>query len=543
MTPVRPRLSRTPAKVTVDLGQRSYDILIGRGRHRPSPAPRSPAACRARASPSSPTRTSPDFICGASPSVSTRPASTHAVVTVPPGEDRPRASPLLETGRRRTPRGAAGAARRRGRARRRRHRRSRRLRRRRSSLRGMHFVQVPTTLLAQVDSSVGGKTGINTARGKNLVGAFHQPRLRPRRRRRPRFSAAARIFNAGYAEVAKYGLIGDAAVLRLARSELARRSLPAGPSASDAIAVSCRAKARDRRRRRARDGRPRAAQFRPHLRPCARGGDRLFATAWCTARRWRSAWCSPSTSRRGSNLCSPDDAARVAAPPRRSACRPQIADIPGERPDATTAAWTLIAQDKKVRARQADLHPARGIGQAFIASDVAPSEGARVPGARDGRPDRAATACLNLVACRLPARRQRLLRRRRVRAGEEPRLPHRRAGRGGPLRRAPDRRDAQATSRPISPAASSASPWPRSASAGSASRRSRRSSSRCSDAARHAASRRCTPSRSWSASCSSPRSTSSSASRCRRPWRSASPSRCRCGSPIRCTSPSCCSSR
>jgi shikimate kinase/3-dehydroquinate synthase len=77
-------------------------------------------------------------------------------------------------------------------------------------LRGLPFVQVPTTLLAQVDSGVGGKTGINSARGKNLLGAFHQPRiviadtatlatLPPREKR------------AGYAEIIKAGLIGDAA--------------------------------------------------------------------------------------------------------------------------------------------------------------------------------------------------------------------------------------------------------------------------------------------------------------------------------------------
>lgn len=76
-------------------------------------------------------------------------------------------------------------------------------------LRGIDFVQIPTTLLAQVDSSVGGKTGINTRRGKNLVGSFHQPRLvladiaalatLPRRQ-----------LLAGYAEVVKYGLLGDA---------------------------------------------------------------------------------------------------------------------------------------------------------------------------------------------------------------------------------------------------------------------------------------------------------------------------------------------
>src|SRR5690606_32937136 len=75
-------------------------------------------------------------------------------------------------------------------------------------LRGIDFVQIPTTLLAQVDSSVGGKTGINTRHGKNLIGSFYQPRLvladtaaldtLPRRE-----------LLAGYAEVVKYGLLGD----------------------------------------------------------------------------------------------------------------------------------------------------------------------------------------------------------------------------------------------------------------------------------------------------------------------------------------------
>lgn len=76
--------------------------------------------------------------------------------------------------------------------------------------RGIGFVQVPTTLLAQVDSSVGGKTAINTAQGKNLVGAFHQPSLVL-----ADLDALAtlpeREMRAGYAEIAKYGLIGDRA--------------------------------------------------------------------------------------------------------------------------------------------------------------------------------------------------------------------------------------------------------------------------------------------------------------------------------------------
>ena len=76
-------------------------------------------------------------------------------------------------------------------------------------LRGIDFVQVPTTLLAQVDSSVGGKTGINTRIGKNLIGAFHQPRL-VLADTDTLTSLPRRELLAGYAETAKYGLIRDA---------------------------------------------------------------------------------------------------------------------------------------------------------------------------------------------------------------------------------------------------------------------------------------------------------------------------------------------
>ena len=107
--------------------------------------------------------------------------------------------------------------------------------------RGVRFVQIPTTLLAQVDSSVGGKTGINAPQGKNLVGAFHQPSLvladtglidtlPPRELR------------AGYAEVPKYGLIADAAFF--AWCEARWRGIFAGSGERDeAVAQSCRAKA------------------------------------------------------------------------------------------------------------------------------------------------------------------------------------------------------------------------------------------------------------------------------------------------------------
>jgi 3-dehydroquinate synthase len=110
-------------------------------------------------------------------------------------------------------------------------------------LRGVDFIQVPTTLLAQVDSSVGGKTGINTRHGKNLVGAFYQPRLvladtdvldsLPRRE-----------LLAGYAEVAKYGLIDDPAFF--AWCEANGAAVLAGDAAKRTYAIeqSCLAKAR-----------------------------------------------------------------------------------------------------------------------------------------------------------------------------------------------------------------------------------------------------------------------------------------------------------
>lgn len=109
--------------------------------------------------------------------------------------------------------------------------------------RGIDVVQIPTTLLAQVDSSVGGKTGINTRQGKNLIGTFHQPRLvvidvdvletLPKRE-----------FLAGYAEVAKYGLIGDAEFFVWLEANGAAAAAGNVEARRHAIVESCRAKAR-----------------------------------------------------------------------------------------------------------------------------------------------------------------------------------------------------------------------------------------------------------------------------------------------------------
>ncbi len=110
------------------------------------------------------------------------------------------------------------------------------------TLRGLPFMQVPTTLLAQVDSSVGGKTGINTRHGKNLVGAFHQPRLvladLDVLRTLPR-----RDVLAGYAEVVKYGLLGDAALFGWLEMVGERVCALDPEPLRRAVVASCRAKA------------------------------------------------------------------------------------------------------------------------------------------------------------------------------------------------------------------------------------------------------------------------------------------------------------
>ena len=110
------------------------------------------------------------------------------------------------------------------------------------TLRGMDFIQIPTTLLAQVDSSVGGKTGINTPQGKNLIGAFHQPRL-VLADIGALASLPPREMRAGYAEVVKYGLIADADFFAWLEAN-GQAVLDGDPEAClHAVLTSCRAKA------------------------------------------------------------------------------------------------------------------------------------------------------------------------------------------------------------------------------------------------------------------------------------------------------------
>ncbi len=233
--------------------------------------------------------------------------------------------------------------------------------------RGMRFVQVPTSLLAQVDSSVGGKTGVNSPHGKNLVGAFHQPSLvladvgildtlPPRE------------FRAGYAEVVKYGLIDDPAFFAWLEQNH-RAVFAGGPERSEAIRVSCAAKAavvvRDERE----DG-DRALLNLGHTfahafeRICRYDGARLVhgeAVSVGLACAFRF------STRLG--LCPGQDASRVEGHLRTVGLPTRIRDIPGWDA-AAEAVLDAMAQDKKVKRGALTFILARGIGQSFIARGV-----------------------------------------------------------------------------------------------------------------------------------------------------------------------------
>jgi 3-dehydroquinate synthase len=366
-----PRISSTAAagveRIPVALGERSYDILVGPGLIEGAGSMIAPILRRPRSVIVTDSHVSALFLATLEASLE-RARIAHEVITLPPGEgtkdfahlesllDRlldlriERSTTLIALGGGVIGDLAGFAA--------------------SVALRGIDFVQIPTTLLAQVDSSVGGKTGINTRRGKNLVGSFYQPRLVL-----ADISALAtlstREFLAGYAEVVKYGLIGDAEFF--AWLERNGAALVAGDADArrHAVATSCRAKAAtvaaDEREEGARALLNFGHTFGHALEAETGFGPELLHGE---AVALGMALAFELSARLG--ICAPEDAARV----RRHFT---AIGLPTSLPKSAGRRWNAealldhMARDKKVRDGKISFILARGIGRAFVAGDVDPA--------------------------------------------------------------------------------------------------------------------------------------------------------------------------
>ncbi len=235
--------------------------------------------------------------------------------------------------------------------------------------RGVRFVQIPTSLLAQVDSSVGGKTGINSLHGKNLIGAFHQPAL-----------VLADIdllgtlnvrdFLSGYGEVVKYGALGDFEFFKWLEQN--GEALAAGDISLRQEAV-CR-----------------SVQMKANIvvRDETEQGERALLNlghTFCHALEAATGYCDrllhgegvaigivlafETSARMG--LCPQEDPSRLRAHLRAMGMKTDLSDIAGDLPDAATL-YELMQQDKKMQNNTLHFVLAHGIGNAFVTSDVDP---------------------------------------------------------------------------------------------------------------------------------------------------------------------------
>jgi len=234
--------------------------------------------------------------------------------------------------------------------------------------RGVRYVQIPTSLLGQVDSSVGGKTGINTIHGKNLVGAFHQPHL---------VLADTNVINtlperemrAGYAEVAKYGLLGDRDFYHWLDDNLSAILDRHQPSLQYAVKRSVEMKAeivaRDETEQGERALLNLGHTFGHALEAWTGYSDRLLhgegvAVGMCLAFRLSEEL----------ELCPSQTAARITAHLKNAGLPTQISDISSETSADAAELLHLMGQDKKVRDGQLTFIMARDIGQAFVTRDI-----------------------------------------------------------------------------------------------------------------------------------------------------------------------------
>jgi 3-dehydroquinate synthase len=237
--------------------------------------------------------------------------------------------------------------------------------------RGLDYVQVPTTLLAQVDSSVGGKTAINSRHGKNLIGAFHQPILVVADTALLD-TLPVREFRAGYAEVAKYGLLGDAGFFAWLEANADDVFAGRAGAREHAIALSCRMKAeivaRDERETGDRALLNLGHTFGHAFEAAAGFSDRLLHGE---AVALGMALAFDFSARLG--LLPAADAKRVKHHLGKVGLPTHISDVPGGVP-GVDGLMDLMAQDKKVKRGRLTFILVRGIGNAHVAPDVDAAE-------------------------------------------------------------------------------------------------------------------------------------------------------------------------
>jgi 3-dehydroquinate synthase len=239
--------------------------------------------------------------------------------------------------------------------------------------RGVDFVQVPTSLLAQVDSSVGGKTGINSPQGKNLLGAFHQPLLVVADTA-VLDTLSPRQFRAGYAEVAKYGVLGDEGFFAWLEANHAD-IFAGGPAREHAIATSCRAKAaivaRDERETGERALLNLGHTFGHALEAATGFSDRLFHGEGVSVGMVLAAEFSAEL-----GMIPQSDAIRVERHLAEVGLPTHLQDIAGFAQEGLTDAdvlMALMAQDKKVKRGRLTFILLQAVGRAVITSDVEPA--------------------------------------------------------------------------------------------------------------------------------------------------------------------------
>ena len=235
--------------------------------------------------------------------------------------------------------------------------------------RGVRFVQIPTSLLAQVDSSVGGKTGINAPQGKNLIGAFHQPSL-VLADTDVLSTLSERDYLAGYGEVVKYGLLGDAEFFQWLERNASRAASGDMEARIAIVKRSVEMKAdivvRDEKEKGDRALLNLGHTFCHALEAATEYSDRLLhgegVAIGCALAFELSARL---------DLCSQEDPSRVRAHLRDMGMKVDLSDIPGELP-TSDALIELMKQDKKMMSGQLHFVLARGIGEAFVTADVPP---------------------------------------------------------------------------------------------------------------------------------------------------------------------------